>query len=149
MKKKVLFVCIHNSARSQMAEAYLNSIAGDIFDAESAGLTPGVLNPLAVAVMKEEGLDISSNSTDSVFDFFKEGRRYNYVITVCDEAQAQKCPIFPNTLQTINWSFPDPAALKGSYEVNLSQTRVIRDTIKAKIKDFINERKGEYDSLKP
>ena len=94
-KYKVLFVCMHNSARSQMAEALLKNIAADEVEVESAGLEPGKLNPLAVAVMKEIGIDISENRNKSIFDFFKQGRRYHYIITVCDQAQAQKCPVFP------------------------------------------------------
>ncbi|MFH0788327.1 MAG: arsenate reductase ArsC, partial [Pseudomonadota bacterium] len=84
-KDKILFVCVHNSARSQMAEAWLKEIAGDRFEVESAGLEPGTLNPLAVEVMKEIGIDISGNQTKSAFDLFKEGRLYTHVITVCDE----------------------------------------------------------------
>ena len=84
-KKKVLFVCIHNSARSQMAEAFLKQMAGDRLEVESAGLEPGKLNPIVVEAMKEVGIDISQNKTKSVFDFYKQGKKYDYVITVCDE----------------------------------------------------------------
>ena len=92
---KVLFLCIHNSARSQMAEAYMKKLGGNKFVVESAGLETGTLNPLAVEVMLEDGIDISQNKTKNVFDFFKEGRLYHYVVTVCDEASAAQCPIFP------------------------------------------------------
>ena len=95
MKKRVLFLCIHNSARSQMAAAYLQQMAGDRFEVESAGLEPGKLNPLAVAAMRDAGIDISRNGTQSVFDLFKSGRRFEYVISVCDAASAERCPIFP------------------------------------------------------
>jgi arsenate reductase len=94
-KIKVLFVCIHNSARSQMAEAWLNHLCGERFYAQSAGLEPGSLNPLVVQVMKEAGIDISQNKTKSVFDFFKAGDIFSHVITVCDESSAEKCPVFP------------------------------------------------------
>lgn len=97
-KKRVLFVCVHNSARSQMAEAFLNNLGGDRFEAVSAGLEPGTLNPLVVEVMKEAGIDISQNRTKSVFDLFKKGELFSYVITVCDEASAQRCPVFPGLL---------------------------------------------------
>ena len=107
-KKKVLFVCVHNSARSQMAEAWCNHLYGDRFEAESAGLEPGILNPLAVEAMKEVGIDISHNKTQRVFDLFKAGRMFAYVITVCDEASAERCPIFPGVTQRLHWSFPDP-----------------------------------------
>ena len=94
MKKKVLFICVHNSARSQMAAAWLNDICGDYFEAQSAGLEPGELNPLAVQVMDEVGIDISNNKTQAVFDVFKSGQLFAYTITVCDESEAAGCPIF-------------------------------------------------------
>src|SRR6266704_3480199 len=88
MKQKVLFICIHNSARSQMAEAFLKEICGGNFEAHSAGLEPGRLNPLAVEALREIGIDISKNQTQSVFDVFKSGDLFGYVITVCDESSA-------------------------------------------------------------
>ncbi len=138
---KVLFLCIHNSARSQMAEAFLNKYGNGKFIAESAGLEAGKLNPLVVTAMKEEGIDISGNATKSVFDFFKEGRIYQYVVTVCDQANAERCPIFPGVYEKINWSFPDPSALAGTDEHKLVQTRLIRDTIKNAVLEFIADRK--------
>jgi arsenate reductase len=139
MKKKVLFVCVHNSARSQIAEAFLKDLAGDKFEVESAGLEPGKLNPLVIEVMSEIGIDISGNKTKSVFDFYKEGKRYDYLITVCDEAQAQKCPVFPGTAATrrIHWSFDDPASFQGSREEKLEKTRQVRDQIKQKINEWL------------
>ena len=142
-KYKVLFVCMHNSARSQMAEALLKNIAADEVEVESAGLEPGKLNPLAVAVMKEIGIDISENRTKSIFDFFKQGRRYHYIITVCDQAQAQKFPVFPGVKQTFNCSFPDPAGFSGTYEEKLDKTRQVRDAIKAKIEEWLTNVKME------
>ena len=136
---KVLFVCVHNTARSQMAEAFLNKLGGNRFHAESSGFEPGPLNPLAVEVMREIGIDISQKKAKSVFDLFKEGRNYHYVITVCDEASAQKCPIFPGAIQSQHWSFRDPAQLTGTPKEQLSQTRIIRDDIKAKVRKFIAE----------
>ncbi len=136
-KIKVLFVCVHNSARSQIAEAYLNSIAGDRFEAQSAGLEPGMLNPYAVSIMAEVGLDISHNKTKGVFDFFKRGAFFSYVITVCDGASAEKCPIFPGVTKRLYWSFPDPSTLQGSDEEKLEGTREIRDAIKSQIEDWI------------
>jgi len=135
---RVLFLCIHNSARSQIAEAYLKKFAGSQFDVESAGLEKGTLNPLAIAVMLEDGIDISFNQTKSVFDFHKEGRTYQYVITVCDEASAAKCPYFPGLHKKISWSFEDPSALEGTYDEKLSRTRIIRDNIKEAVLDFIS-----------
>lgn len=137
--KKVLFVCVHNSARSQMAEALLKHFAGDIFEVESAGLEPGKLNPLAIEVMKEIDIDISGNKTKSVFDFYKQGKRYDYVITVCDESQAQRCPVFPGTTaaRRIHWSFDDPASFQGTWEEKLEKTRQVRDKIKQQIEQWL------------
>ncbi len=135
---RVLFVCVHNSARSQMAEAYLNDFGMDQgFVAESAGLEAGVLNPIVVEAMGLDGYDISGNQTKSVFDFYKEGRLYQYVITVCDQEAAQRCPIFPGLARMINWSFRDPSALTGTHEEKLKATLEIRDEIKAAVLDLI------------
>ncbi len=140
MKKiKVLFVCVHNSARSQMAEAYLNSIAGDRFEAESAGLEAGILNPLAVEAMAEVGIDMSGHVTRRAFDVLKTGKHFHYVITVCDAANAQRCPVFPGALQHLKWSFPDPSELKGTHEEKMTAVRKIRDAIKAQLQSWIAE----------
>jgi len=136
---RVLFVCIHNSARSQMAEAYLNLYGNGKFEAESAGLEPGDLNQFAVEVMKEDGIDMSNNKTKDVFDYFKKGKMYSYVITVCDEASAERCPIFPGVCERLHWSFADPAAIEGTYEDKLAGTRIIREQIKSKILNWIKE----------
>jgi len=137
-KQKVLFVCIHNSARSQMAEAFLNQIAGDRFSAESAGLEPGNLNPIVVEAMKEADIDISGNKTKSVFDFYKQGKQYDYVITVCDESQSERCPIFPNALAKLHWSFEDPSAFYGTEAEKLGKIRIIRDRIKKTIEEWVS-----------
>ena len=139
MKIKVLFVCIHNSARSQMAEAFLNQICGEEFEAHSAGLEPGKLNPIVVEAMREIGMDISGNPTKAVFDMFKSGKIFAYVITVCDEASAERCPIFPGVTRRLHWSFPDPSSMQGSHEEKLAKTREVRDTIKAKIEAWCAE----------
>jgi arsenate reductase (thioredoxin) len=138
-KIKVLFLCVHNSARSQMAEAYLNQLAGEIFSAESAGLEPGTLNPFVVEAMQETGIDISGNQTRSAFDLFKQGRMFQFVITVCDAANAERCPIFPGVTKRISWSFEDPSSFKGTPEEILAQTRLVRDKIKSAIEVFIND----------
>jgi len=137
MKKKVLFVCIHNSARSQMAEAFLNRICGDQFEAFSAGLEPGKLNPTVIEVMKEIGIDISGNQTKAVFDFVKSGQMFAYVITVCDEASAERCPIFPGVTTRLHWSFPDPSKFEGAEK--LAKTGEVRDAIKKKIEQWCAE----------
>jgi arsenate reductase (thioredoxin) len=138
-KLKVLFLCVHNSARSQMAEAFLKQIAGDIFISESAGLEPGILNPMVVEVMQEIGIDISGNKTRSAFDLFKQGKMYNFVITVCDAANAERCPLFPGVSKKISWSFEDPSSFSGTYEERLAKTRIVRDKIKSEIERFVKE----------
>lgn len=141
---RVLFICVHNSARSQMAEAFLNKYGGDKFIAESAGLEPGKLNPIVVEAMKEVGIDISTSKTKSVFDFFKQGRMYQYVVTVCDESNAERCPIFPGVKETLHWSFRDPSSLTGSHEEKLAGARIIRDEIKARVQGWL---KGLADKM--
>lgn len=139
MKKKVLFVCIHNSARSQMAEAFLNQICPDEFEAQSAGLEPGRLNPVVVEAMREVGIDISGNPTKAVFDMFKSGKKFSYVITVCDETSAERCPIFPGVTTRLHWSFADPSSFKGTHEEVLQKTREVRDTIQRRIEEWCAE----------
>ena len=142
MKKRVLFVCIHNSARSQMAEAFLNKICPDDFEAHSAGLEPGKLNPVVVEAMQEIGIDISGKPTKEVFDYIKSGTMFAYVITVCDEASAERCPIFVGITKRLHWSFPDPSSVQGTHEEKLAMTRTVRDTIKAKIESWCAEMCG-------
>ncbi len=137
IKRKVLFVCLHNSARSQMAEGFLNALSGERFEAESAGFEPGQLNPFVIKVMNEVGIDISGNETDSVFEFYKQGRTYNYVITVCDAATAEHCPLFPGVSRRLNWSFPNPADFTGTDQEILAATRQVRDQIKEEVEKFI------------
>ncbi|MGE4292244.1 MAG: arsenate reductase ArsC [Desulfovibrio sp.] len=132
-KTRVLFICNHNSARSQMAEAFLKEFGGDTFEVESAGLEPSEINPLVVEAMLEVGIDLSENTTQSVFDLYRKGRLYDYVITVCDDADEAKCPVFPGLAHRWHWPFPDPAAAKGSHEEQMEQVRAIRDQIKSRI----------------
>lgn len=138
-KYKVLFVCIHNSARSQMAEAFLKKYGGDAFEAESAGLEPGNLNPNVVTVMQEVGIDLTGKSTQAVFDLFQQGRVYNAVITVCDKQAAERCPVFPGKVKKIAWSFKDPSAFTGTKEAILQHTREVRDEIEQQIKTFVRD----------
>ena len=141
-KKKVLFVCIHNSARSQMAEAWMNRLCGECFEAESAGLEPGTLNPLAVAVMQEVGIDISGKSTRSVFDVLKAGTLFSHVITVCDESAAEACPIFPGPAKHVHMGFTDPSKVEGKEEQKLARVRVIRDAIREAVEEFCRREAG-------
>jgi arsenate reductase len=137
MLLKVLFVCVHNSARSQMAEAFFNQYAQNSDSSESAGIEPGTLNPYVIRAMAEKGVDISNNTTKGVFDLYKEGRTYSHVITVCDAEASQRCPIFPGIRNIISWSFPDPSTFTGSDEEIMEQVRVVRDRIEAKVQTFI------------
>jgi arsenate reductase len=138
-KDRVLFVCIHNSARSQIAEALLKQMAGDRFEVESAGLEPGRLNPLAVEVMKEIGIDISENQTKSALDLFKGGRLYPHVITVCDKTSAEQCPFFPGITTRLHWSFADPSGFTGTQQEKLEKTRQVREAIREKIEAWLKE----------
>lgn len=134
IKKKVLFLCTGNSVRSQMAEGFLKNLAGDRFEVASAGSQPFGLNPRAVKVMAEVGLDISGQKSKSVLQFIKD--KFDYVITLCDQAR-QACPIFPGEYQKLHWDLPDPAAAEGTEEEKLTVFRKIRDEIKEKILAFI------------
>lgn len=138
-KIKVLFVCIHNSARSQMAEAFLNKLGFERFEANSAGLEPGKLNLMVVDSMKEIGIDISQNKTKDVFEFLKKGKNYDYVITVCDEANAERCPVFPGIGKKIGWSFTDPSQFEGTKEEKQEKVRMVRDAIRKKVEEWIGQ----------
>jgi len=138
-KQKVLFVCIHNSARSQMAEAFLNQLCGEYFEAYSAGIEPGRLNPVVVEAMQESGIDISGNETKGILQFIKSGMTFAYVITVCDETSAERCPIFPGVTKRLPWGFPDPSGFQGTHEEKLAQTRKVREAIKARIENWCEE----------
>ena len=138
-RRKVLFICIHNSARSQMAEALLNQICGEQFEAESAGLEPGKLNPVVVEALREIEIDISGKQTRAVSEVIKSGNSFAYVITVCDETSAERCPVFPGRGARLHWSFPDPSAFAGNHDEKLARTREVRDSIKASIEEWCAE----------
>lgn len=145
--EKILFICVHNSARSQMAATYLNDFGEGGFEVESAGFEPTVVNPLVVEAMKEEGYDLSGNTTQSAFDLFKEGRIFTHVITVCEEGD-NECPVFPGVVHRLHMPFKDPATLEGSHEDQLAQTREIRDAIKHNMKLLAEGIKaGKLDQL--
>ena len=135
-KIRVLFICGHNSGRSQIAEAYLRDFADNKIHVESAGLEPKPINPLVVEVMQEGGFDLSQAESDSVFDFFKEGRLYDYVITVCDKTAAGQCPVFPGITKRFHWPFKDPEELTGTHEEKLEALRGIRNQIREKLVDW-------------
>ena len=139
MGKKALFICVHNSARSQMAAAFTNVYGKGRITADSAGLEPGQLNPYVVKVMKEKGIDISRNQPKSVMDVYNTGRSFDIVITVCDPEAGQKCPVFPGEVQRLHWTFADPSAINGEESVILEKTRTIRDGVEEKVKQWIKE----------
>jgi arsenate reductase len=134
---RVLFICVHNSGRSQMSEAFLKHYAGDRLEAHSAGLEPGELNPLVVKAMAEIDIDISHKKTKSVFDTWKNGELFQYVISVCDAESAEKCPIFPGSTTRLHWSFHDPSKTTGTYNQKLQKVREIRDEIASKIQSWL------------
>ncbi|MBI4776810.1 MAG: arsenate reductase ArsC [Deltaproteobacteria bacterium] len=136
-KIRVLFICTHNSGRSQMAEAFMNALAGDRFHAESAGLEPKPIQPLVIQAMKEVGIDISRSQSKSAFRFFKEGRTYSYVITVCENEVEDKCPTFPGIQRRIFSGFDDPSKFEGTDEEKLEKIRRVRDQIKARVEEWI------------
>ena len=136
--EKVLFVCIHNSARSQMAEAFLNHLGEDRYIAESAGLEPGELNPVVVSSMAELGLDLSGNTCDSIDGFLAKAEEFSYVVTVCDETAAERCPTFPDSVKRLHWGFPDPSSLRGSESERLNETREIRNLIRRRITEWLS-----------
>ena len=133
-KQRVLILCTGNSARSQMAEGLLRSMAGDRFDVFSAGTRPSIVRPEAIAAMRDLGIDITSHRSKSVDEF--AGLAFDYVITVCDNAR-EGCPVFPANTKRIHWSFEDPAAVEGEEPVRLAAFRDIRDQITARFQQFL------------
>lgn len=136
-KTNVLFVCIHNSARSQMAEAWLQKLGGEQYEVHSAGLEQGKLNPLVVEVMQEVGIDITQKKANTVAQYLAGDLQFDYVITVCDAANGERCPLFPGKVQRLHWGFEDPSSLSGTADDKLKTTRLIRDQIKEKVQSFI------------
>ena len=132
---RVLFLCVHNSARSQMAEGLLRSMSGDTVEVRSAGLEAGVLRPEAVTVMAELGLDISAQRSKSVDEL--AGERFDVVVTTCEEAK-EACPFFPGAPRTLHWDLPDPAAVTGSELVRLGAFREVRDELWALVADLLS-----------
>jgi arsenate reductase len=126
LKKRVLFICTHNSARSQIAEGLLNSLYGSRYEAHSAGIAPTAINPFAVRAMAEIGIDISANRSKSIEEF--RGENFDYVVTVCDDAR-EACPFFPGK-KVIHKSFQDPSQFRGTDDEILAKVRKVRDEIK-------------------
>ncbi len=139
-KKRVLFICTANSARSQMAEGFLNHLGQEHWRAESAGLFSSFVHPLAIRVMEETGIDISKQRSKSLDQFF--GQEFDYLITLCDHA-AQSCPVFPGHGKRLHWSLEDPAGAMGTMEERLNVFRRIRDEIRVRIEEFLKAHPSE------
>jgi arsenate reductase len=137
MKTKVLFLCTGNSCRSQMAEGFLRAYGGDRYEAFSAGTKPSVVNPLAIQVMHEVGINISGNVSKNVTEFL--GQHFAMIVTVCDNAK-EHCPIFPGPAIREHWPFEDPAEVYGSEEQRLAVFRRVRDEISMRIEQFVSEK---------
>ena len=133
-KQRVLILCTGNSCRSQMAEGLLRNLAGDRFEAFSAGTQPTQVNPRAIKAMNELGIDISNHRSQSVENFLEQ--EFDTVITVCDTAR-ETFPVFPNSKASLHWSFEDPAAATGSEEEIMSVFRKVRDRIKERLQEFV------------
>lgn len=141
--RKVLFVSVHNSGRSQMAQAWLNHLCPRLFEALSAGITPaGQTNPLVIQAMREAGIDISDTRPRSVYDVYRSGEVFSYIITVCDQESAEKCPVFLGLIRQLHWSFPDPCTMPGSDDEVLGRIRTIRDAIREKVAAWCAEMTG-------
>lgn len=146
-KPRVLFICVHNSARSQIAEEYLRRYGGDLFDVESAGLIPGALSPLVVDALAEEGIDISRKAPRSVFDLYRTGNTYSYVITVCSREAEENCPVFPGPVRRQSWPFPDPTKFEGSAEEVSKRVRELRDVIREAVVQFVAAYRNRHSTV--
>jgi len=140
-KTRILAICIHNSARSQMTEEYLRYFGGDFIEAESAGINPGTINPFVIELLKEDGIDISNKKTQSAASLYESGRTFDYVIAVCDPEAAEACPVFPSEKKRFHWPFPDPSKALGTHEEKLAYIRPIRDRIKESVEKFVEDLK--------
>jgi arsenate reductase (thioredoxin) len=138
-KARVLFLCTHNSARSQMAEGLLRNLAGDRFEAHSAGMEATHVRPLAVRAMDEIGVDISGQESKTLDRYL--GEPFDYVITVCDDAN-EACPFFPGGARRLHWSLPDPSAAKGTEEERLAVFRSVRDGIRERVQAELVDGRG-------
>jgi arsenate reductase len=143
-KTRVLFICTGNSARSQMAEAFLRTYGGDLYEPFSAGLEPRGVNPLTVRVMEERGIDIASQHSKGLAEYL--GRQhFGILITVCDRAE-RECPVFPGVATRLHWSFEDPAATTGSEAQRLAKFREVRDQIEVRVREWLEDRSSSASS---
>jgi len=133
-RRRVLVLCTHNSARSQMAEGFLRALGGDRVDVESAGTEATRVHPLAIRVMDEVGIDLRAHTSKTLDRFLDE--RWDYVITVCDSAN-ERCPLFPGAATRLHWSFDDPSAVTGAEAERLAGFRRVRDEIRARLREWL------------
>lgn len=138
-RQRIMFVCIHNSARSQMCEAFVRHFAADRFEVHSSGIESGKLNPLVVQAMAEIGLSMEGHHAKRAQEYIDRKEEFDYVVTVCDESSAERCPMFPGKHQRLHWGFPDPSAIQGTDEEKLVGIRVIRDAIKTKVESWLDQ----------
>jgi len=144
VKQRILFLCIGNSCRSQMAEALLRHHAGDQFEAYSAGLEPKGIHPFAEKVMQEVGVSLAGQYSKEVGEYLGK-TQFDYVITVCSNAE-EKCPTFPGPSQRLHWAFDDPAAFEGTEEEKLGKFREVRDQIDERIRAWLAEQGASPDA---
>jgi arsenate reductase len=142
-KISVLFMCLHNSIRSPIAEAWLNHLHGDEFQARSAGLEPRPVNLVTVAIMQEVGIDLSGKEPQRVFDLVKRGDLFSYAITLCDRSEADRRPYFPGFCKRLNWYFPNSSGISGNEKELVDKIRHLREDIKIKIEEWYEEVKQE------
>jgi arsenate reductase len=136
-RKRVLFICTHNSARSQIAEAWLKRIGGPAFDVESAGLGFGTLKPLVIEAMQEVGIDLSGKTTQTVADVLKSERRFDYVITFYDQKKAGQCPTFPGEITRLHWDIPERPKSPAPKKEQLAHVRNVRELIKRHVEEWL------------
>jgi arsenate reductase len=136
MSEKILVLCTGNSCRSQIADGYLKHFAGDRAEVYSAGVETHGVNPRAIAIMAEDGIDISQNTSNNVSEY--TGIDFDYVITVCDNAK-ERCPVFPSKAKQFHHNFPDPAKATGTEEVVMAEFRKVREMIKEYTRNFVAE----------
>jgi arsenate reductase (thioredoxin) len=132
-----MFICIHNSARSQMCEAFVRHYADSQFDVHSSGIESGNLNPLVVKAMEEIGISMAGQYAKPVKEYIARNEHFDYVVTVCDESNAERCPLFPGKHERLHWGFPDPSALSGTEAEKMAGIRPIRDAIEHKVKNWL------------
>ena len=138
-KRRVLFMSPVNDSRTQMAEALFNSLAGDEYEAWSAGFQPGELSPVTVKVMREIGLDISAQRTKKLFELYRSGMLFNHIVALCDLSVGEKSPIYPNHRYYIEWSTPDPDAFASTEEERMRRLRRCREELKQRIGEWLQE----------